>query len=135
MNPYYRIKRKIEDAYWDFRKRCQRFKQGYSWEDVWNMDIWFMDTVKPMLIHLKDNGATYPMEFNNRDEWCAVLDEMISCLELMDEINVIHSLGFVEDNFWERMTNKDHDNVDEIMNNNKNRFFELFSKYFYALWD
>lgn len=135
MNPYYRIKWIIKEAWWNFRKRCQRFKRGYAYVDVWDMDQWFIEIAKPMLIHLRTHGNSFPMQFNDRDEWCAVLDEMIKCLEFMDEDSVLHFLGFVEDNYWERMTIEDHKHVREIMFENKNKFFELFSKYFYNLWD
>ena len=114
MNPYNRIKWFVKDTYRDLRKRCQRFKRGYAWSDVWDMDQWFIEMIRPMLIHLRDNGISYPMEFNSRDEWCTVLDEMINCLEFMDECNMLTL---------------------EIVQSNKNRFFELFSMYFYNLWD
>ena len=135
MNLYYKIKWEIKDAWWNFRKRCQRFKRGYAYSDVWDMDQWFMDTIKQMLIHLKEHGCGYPMEFNDRDEWCAILDEMINCLTLMDRYKVEESLGFVGIEGWRRMKHEDHVRIYEIMMKNKNRFFELFNKHFYELWD
>lgn len=135
MNLYYQIIGIIETAWDNFRIRCQRFKRGYAWLDVWNMDHWFMSKIKPMLIHLRIHGDSFPMEFNNRDEWCAVLDEMINCVEMMNEDKVYAFLGFVEIEDYLRMTDADIKRVGEIMINNKNRFFELFSKYFYNLWD
>ena len=135
MNLYYKIKWLIKDTYWDLRKRCQRFKRGYSWGDVWDMDIWFIETIKPMLIHLSTHGDSYPCEFKSRDEWCAILDEMIDCIELMDEDNVYAFLGFCEIDDYKRMTHEDIVHAHEIRMNNKNRFFELFSKHFYDLWD
>jgi hypothetical protein len=135
VNLYYRLKWKIKDSWWHFRKRCQRFKRGYAYVDVWDMDQWFMEIVKPMLIHLRTHGNSFPFGFNNRDEWCSVLDEMINCLDFMNEDSVLHFLGFVEVDYWKRMNNEDRKHVSEIMNNNKNRFFELFNKYFYDLWD
>ena len=135
MNLYYKIKWKIKDAYWDFRKRCQRFKRGYSWGDVWDMDCWFVEVVKPMLIHLRTHGETFPTEFNNRDEWCAGRDEMIAGLEFMEEDKVYAFLGFIEcDDYW-HMTAEDIKAAYAMRENNKNRFFELFSKHFYDLWD
>lgn len=135
MNPYYRIKRWLEDTRYNLKGRIQRFKRGYAYGDVWDMDQWFMRTVKPMLIHLRTHGMSYPCEFNDYDEWGAVLDEMIKCLEFMDEDSILHFLGFVEDDYYKRMTIEDYKHVGEIMFENKNKFFELFSKYFYNLWD
>lgn len=135
MKLYSKLKWAIKDSWWNFRKRCQRFKRGYAYVDVWDMDQWFIEMAKPMIIHLRTHGNSFPMEFNNRDEWCAVLDEMIYCLDFMEEDNVLHFLGFVEVDYWKRMKHEDSKRVGEIMMNNKNRFFELFSKYFYNLWD
>ena len=126
----------IQNALNDFRRRCQRFRRGYSWSDVWNMYDWFMRTVKPMLLHLYYNHAGVPMEFeNNPDAWKEVLNEMITCLEMMDKDNVYAFLGFCELDDYKRMTKEDRENVYRVMEENKNRFFELFSKYFYDLWD
>ena len=132
MKLYYRI----QNALNDFRRRCQRFRRGYTWSDVWNMYDWFMRTVKPMLLHLYHNHAGVPMEFeNNPDGWKEVLNEMINCLEMMDEDNAYAFLGFCELDDYNRMTKEDRENVYRIMEENKNKFFELFSKYFYSLWD
>lgn len=140
MNLYYKIKWKIKDAYWGFRKRCQRFKRGYSWGDVWDMDIWFMETIKPMLIHLRDYGIGCPAELYNEEDdsgeaWKKVLTEMIDCLEFMDEDKVYERLGFGDLDSRHRIAIEDIKTVYNIRENNKNRFFELFSKHFYDLWD
>lgn len=140
MNLYYRLKWKIKDSWWHFRKRCQRFKRGYAYVDVWDMDQWFMEIVKPMLIHLRDNGIGCPAEFYNEEDdgdeaWKNVLTEMIDCLDFMDEDKVYTFLGFSQyEDCW-RMTREDIQKVYEIRESNKNRFFELFSKHFYDLWD
>ena len=135
MNLYYKIKWKITDSWWNFRRSCQRFKRGYAYSDVWDMDFWFLNTIKPMLIHLKEHGESCPIEFNDRDEWCAILDEMINCLTLMDRDKANESLGFGGIEGWKRMESEDHHKSYEIMIKNKNRFFELFNKHFYDLWD
>lgn len=136
MNLYYRIKNTISDFWYDFRCRCQRFKRGWACGDVWDMDVWFMRTVKPMLLHLYHNHTGTPMEFeDNPDGWKEVLNEMITCLELMDEKDVHAFLGFCEIEDYKRMTKEDRESVYMIMKESKNRFFELFSKYFYDLWD
>ena len=38
MNIYYHIKNAITNAWYDFRSRCQRFKRGWAYEDVWDID-------------------------------------------------------------------------------------------------
>ena len=136
MNPYHRIKNTISDFWYDFRCRCQRFKRGWAYSDVWDMDVWFMHTVKPMLTHLKDHGIGIPGELcigedGNRIYWENTLTEMISCLELMDEDNAEKYLGISDNNRSVESYKKVHD----LMEENKNRFFELFSKYYFDLWD
>lgn len=133
MKLYYRI----QNALYDFRRRYQRSKRGYSYGDVWNMYDWFMRTAKPMLIHLRDYGIGIPNELyiegdNERTNWENVLTEMINCLDMMDEYKVYEHLGFDD---YKHMTKEDYEKCYGIMEENKNRFFELFSKYFYSLWD
>lgn len=125
---------RIQNALDNLRARYQRSKRGYSYGDVWNMDVWFIKTIKPMLIHLKDEGMGYPGEFKDRSEWEAVLDEMINCLDFMDEDYCIKSLGFDD---CKRTTRNDWDRIciATMMEGSKSRFFELFSKYFYDFWD
>lgn len=135
MRPVFEIKWKLQDAYWHFRKRCQRFKRGYAYVDVWDMDQWFIEMAKPMLVHLRTHGNSFPMEFNSRDEWCAILDEMIKCIDFMDEDSVKSFIGFPGIDGWKRMTHEDDLQAGKMMVENKNRFFELFSKHFYDLWD
>lgn len=138
MRLYYRIKSAIRDAYWDFRRRCQRFKRGYAYGDVWDMDFWFITTVKPMLIHLRDHGIGVPNELyvdedgNERAKWEEVLTEMIHCLDMMDEYSVRRGLDLW---YGKSLTTADYQRISNTMEGNKNRFFELFNKYFYNLWD
>ena len=136
MRLYYRIKNKLIYDVDSLRARCQRFKRGYSYGDIWDMDYWFMRTAKPMLIHLRDHGIGIPGEFcigddANRIYWENTLTEMISCLELMSEDNAEKYLGIENNDF----SVEDYNNKWALMEENKNRFFELFSKYFYNLWD
>lgn len=137
MNLYYKIKNKLIYDVDSLLARIQRFKRGYSYGDIWDMDYWFMRTVKPMLTHLRDYGIGVPNDLylqdadNERIIWENTLTEMISCLELMDEDNAEKYLG-IADNDWSVESYK---KVTNLMEESKNRFFELFSKHFYSLWD
>lgn len=141
MKLYYKLKNKIIYDVDSLKARCQRFKRGYSYGDVWDMDFWFIRIVKPMLTHLRDHGIGVPNELylqdadNERIIWENTLTEMISCLELMDEDNVYKLLGYKDDDWQSRLSPKDYEAVYQVMEENKNRFFELFSKHFYSLWD
>lgn len=137
MRLYYKIKNKLLYDVDCLRARLQRFKRGYSYGDVWDMDCWFKRMAKPMLIHLRDNGCGIPFDLylegeeNERAAWEAVLTEMIECLELMDEDNVEKYLGIADDDY----SVESYQKVNNLMDEKKNRFFELFSKYFFSLWD
>ena len=131
-----RIKNKIVYGLDDLRGRLQRFKRGWSYGDAKDLDFWFMDNVKPMLIYLRDHGMGVPNELyvegeNERINWENILTEMISCIELMDEDNAAKHLGISDDDCTLISCKK----IGNCMEENKNRFFELFSKWFYSLWD
>lgn len=133
-----RIKFFIREKIFNFRVRYQRFKRGWSYSDVWDIDAWFMDVIKPMLIHLRDHGVGIPLSLyeegveDERAAWEAILTEMIECLDCMEEDAVLKKLELYECTSWKK---EDYEAVTNMMENNKNRFFELFSKYFYSLWD
>jgi hypothetical protein len=137
MNLYYKIKNAISDLRYDLRVRCQRFKRGYSWSDVWNMDCWFKNMAKPMLTHLRDHGIGVPWELykegaeNEREAWEEILTEMANCLTLMDEDEAEKYLGIADDDY----SFESYQKVRDLMDENKDRFSELFGKYFYNLWD
>ena len=127
-----RLRYKIDEL----RNRIQRFKRGYAYRDVWEMYDWFIKTAKPMLVHLRNHHCGVPMEFeNNEDGWDDILDEMIRCLDMMDEENVYDHFGFGSWGYWKKMNKEDYENIYRTMEENKNCFFELFSKYFYDMWD
>lgn len=138
MNLYWKIKNKLIYDHDCLRARWQRFKRGYSYGDVWDMDFWFMRTVKPMLSHLRDHGIGIPNELylqdadNERIVWENTLTEMIDCLELMNEDGAAKHLGIENKERW---SFEDYNKRWKLMEENKNRFFELFSKYYFSLWD
>lgn len=137
MRLFNRLKYKLIYSIDSLNARCQRFKRGYSYGDVWDMDCWFMRTAKPMLIHLRDYGIGIPNDLylegeeNERAAWEAVLTEMVECLDLMDEGNAEKYLGIADDDWSVESYKK----VTDFMYEKKDRFFELFCKHFYSLWD
>lgn len=137
MNVYYKIKNALFYNVDCLRARWQRFLRGYSYGDIWDMDFWFKRTVKPMLIHLRDYGLSAPNDLylqgveNEREAWEAVLTEMVECLKLMDEDEAKKHLGIADNDH----SYKSYKQIRDFMCEKKDRFFELFSKYFYSLWD
>jgi len=128
--PFCRARRFFRDHWWDFRERCQRFQRGYSRSDVWDLDHWFISTLKPMLELMLKTHNSYPNGITN-EEWEAILQEMIDCLTLMDEDTAQEHLGIT----FENWTVEKHQRTADTMEENKKRFFELFEKWFYNLWD
>lgn len=137
MKLYWKIKNALFYNVDCLRARWQRFLRGYSYGDIWDMDFWFKRTVKPMLIHLRDYGIGVPNDLylqgaeNEREAWEAVLTEMIECLNFMDEDNVQKHLGIANNDY----SYKSYTKINDFMEEKKNRFFELFSKHFFSLWD
>lgn len=128
--PYHRIRGSFHKHCFDLQGRCQRFRRGYARSDVWNLDHWFIATLKPMLDDLLEHHHGYPSEITDQ-EWEAILREMIHCLTLMDEDAAQAYLG-ITDEGW---SPEKHLCISAAMEENKHRFFELFEKWFYALWD
>lgn len=136
MKLFRRIKIKLMYTFDNLHARCQRFLRGYSYGDARDIDIWFMQTIKPMLIFLRDTGCGVPNDLyvdgeNERINWENVLTEMVECLTLMNEDEAQKYLGIADDDYSVESYNK----VNDFMEEKKNRFFELFSKHFYSLWD
>ena len=131
------IKNKLIYDFDSLRARCQRFKRGYSYGDVWDMDFWFMRNVKPMLIHMRDHGIGVPWDLYNHEaenariDWENILTEMVECLDLMDEDAAREYLCLTDDDH----SIESYKKVNDFMDAKKDRFFELFSKHFYSLWD
>lgn len=122
--PFYVIRNKWKV----FKYKCQRFKKGYADNDAFDICHWFIDTVKPMLVQFRTEYWICPLNMSLSD-WDSILSEMIDCLDLMNEDNAKVVAG-VERYYDE----SDFEIVDKIMEENKRRFFELFSKYFYNFW-
>lgn len=107
----------------------QRAFRGFAYQDIYSFNKSFITRNITLLKQFKKRKDNTPWDLT-RDEWDAVLDHLIYYLEMMDEENVIKVLkkGMPED------CNPSLASVSEIMNRNKEDFFELFSKYFYDLW-
>ena len=92
--------------------------------------------MKPILTYYRDHrtGTPFVLEdeniiFNNEEHtarneafYDSILNKMLDLLEKMDETNYDYK-------------ELDLKEIYEKQEEAKNKFFELFSKYFYALWD
>ena len=109
-------------------------KHGYSPVAQWETFSWFITVMREILINYRDNRMGTPVvipdyniddlisENKNIEIYNSLLDEMITLLDQMDENNSAYNDLSLEE-------------MHSAMDSAKNKFFELFSKYFYTLWD
>lgn len=109
-------------------------KHGYSPVAQWETFEWFIAVMREILINYRDNRMGTPVvipdyniddlisENKNIEIYNNILNEMIELLDKMDECNSTYNDVSLEE-------------MHSAMNTAKDKFFELFSKYFYILWD
>ena len=130
--PFWRLKRWFKDTYWNVRYGFQRMFRGYDVVDTFETFAKFIERYTKILTEYRKKHWGVPMEFENSGEdWDKVIDEMLYHLRYMDEETVTDELEKGVPDEW----SADGRIVYEIMDKHKNAFFELFSKYFYDLWD
>ena len=109
-------------------------KHGYSPVAQWETFSWFISVMREILVNYRDNRMGTPVvipgyhtddsisENKNIEIYNNILNEMIELLDKMDECNSTYNDVSLEE-------------MHSAMDSAKNKFFELFSKYFYTLWD
>ena len=115
-------------------------KNGYDEYACWETFDWFIVNMRKILKQYKEGHCAYPVIIDNypctsyptKEEkalkkannklWDSIIDKMINLLDKMDENNPIYN-------------NMDVLKQRKLQNKAKKEFFELFSKYFYYLWD
>ena len=109
-------------------------KHGYSPVAQWETFGWFITVMREILVNYRDNRMGTPVvipdyniddlisENKNIEIYNNILNEMIELLDKMDESNSTYNGVSLEE-------------MHSAMDSAKNKFFELFSKYFYTLWD
>ena len=128
--PFYRIRNILRDAYYNLKYRCQRFIRGYADEDIWNIDSWFLESMKKILPEYLKRNNGHPISVNE-DEWHEILVTMKGLLYEMDEDELCKQTYNRE--LYEIPSEAAREIIKEA-ENNKEEFFRLFSKYFNYLW-
>ena len=155
------IKFKIREMKSNLCKRWQRFKHGYSQSDIYNMCDWFLEIIPNMLIELRDNRHGSPAKLGwgedghekydgaCHDEWTMILNQMILLFKDADPETCTYHNKYEEeyynvltlpkeDAYREKVWKSYYDEeikIDAYREQCKNEAFELFSKYFFDLWD
>lgn len=128
--PFYRASRIIKDAYWNIRYGFQRMFKGYDSVDCFDTFEKFIERYTKILTEFKKHNHSYPLGMTE-EEWLNIIDEMIYHLHYMNEDNVDKELKKYVPEGWIPCCKTSG----KIMDKHKEKFFELFSKYFYNLWD
>ena len=128
--PFYRVRHKIKDVYWEIRYGFQRMFKGYDSVDTFETFAKFIERYTKILTEYRKKHVGYVLGMEN-EEWEAIIDEMLYHLKYMDEETVTEELERDVPDDWVAS----HKTVNPILEKHKNAFFELFSKYFYDLWD
>ena len=127
--PFYKGRRVLKDLFYECKYAFQRLVDGYDCRDVFNVDVGFITRYKKILENFKKYNNGYPSNMTY-EEWIDIIDRMLYHLQFMDSCFVEDELyKFVGDGFF-----LVDDTVHKIVEEHKNKFFELFSKYFYSLW-
>lgn len=137
----------------------QRGKRGYSDNDVWDLDYWFLNVIVPMLKQLNKSNISYPANLT-MEEWHKILNKMIFYFTEANEETSSKQNEYdkaFRDILWnngklvdpDNMTKEEKINYNNIKhkyfqrekeldlyrNKKKQQAFTLFSKYFWHLWD
>lgn len=105
-------------------------RHGYPPQATWEIYEWHRRVMLETLSEFRKNFHGYPCLFDNEDaspeeqydRWGAIIDEMCEYLDDMNEDNYDLSIENFEKSDLAREKAKD-------------KFFELFSKYYFYLWD
>lgn len=130
VHPFRRLKWHIRDIYWEARYGFQRMFKGYDSVDTFEIFSKFIDRYTKILTRYRNNHWGYPGSME-AEEWDDIVDEMLYHLHYMDEEAVTEELERDVPADWSASPKI----VSEILDKHKDAFFELFSKYFYHLWD
>lgn len=126
----FKIKIKIRSAAYAIKYFFQRGFRGYDDRAWFDIDYWFMETMAKLLRKMAKDGSGFPLEFKERNEWVAILNRMAAYLDKMnyeEEFDKCYNETDDVTKAWEM--------ADTIINERKEKFFKLFSDYFYNLWD
>lgn len=114
---------------WDIQYAIERALYGYESIAVFDLDSTFTERYLEILKQFKE-GCSYPAEMTY-EEWQANIDIMIGFLKIMQENDFAYAKKLSNDSYdWEAMRQ-----FKAKKEQAKNEFFELFSLFFFDLWD
>ena len=157
-NKHCSLRWKIKNLIWELKYAWQRAWYGYDCMDWIEMSVCFTERYKALLKEYKENHCglfnvpeEYKDDFNkfhfDEVETDVIIDTMIYHLEMMNEDHVEkvlygkniddYSLDRFEEfeKYLKNKTIEKNKRIYSVMKQNKDAFMELFSLFFYDLWD
>ena len=122
-----------------FLQKHYLHKHGYDIAARWDTDLWFISTIRDVLTEYLNHHTGCPCLDETiptdkwHEEWEKVIERMIELLDMMDSYNPIYEIDYTNET-TEATWRKEKEDY-EKMNSAKDEFFQLFSKWFYYLWD
>lgn len=154
---------RIEDFKNKIKWTIQRARRGYSDDDVWNIDSWFLEIMPKMLKQFRDTSQSAPFlpkttDETRHEEWKNIIGRMIFLLQEMNEDTCSFENVYKEAYFkaveeansfttegwkaWKAKYAKLSNDYyrqealkDIYIRLKKEEFFDMFCRYFYDLWD
>ena len=120
--------RKLKDIPIFLKRVVYTLRHGYPPQATWEIYEWHRRVMLETLSEFRKNLNGYPVLDENASpeeqyaKWGAIIDEMCNYLDAMAEDNYDLSIENLEKSDLARKEAKD-------------KFFELFSKYYFHLWD
>ena len=121
---------KLKDVPIFLKRVVYTLRHGYPPQATWEIYEWHRCVMLETLSEFRKNLNGYPASYDDEDsspeeqydKWGAIIDEMCNYLDAMGEDSYDYSIENFKKNDLARTEAKD-------------KFFALFSKYYFYLWD
>lgn len=124
---------KIREKLNKLKMQKQRAKKGFCVEDTWSVYDWFLNTAPKILTELNKNRMGHPTDMTDK-EWGDIIDRMIFCFTEANDYTCSQTNSIDYDKNKDKWCEREIEIVD-YRDKMKNEGLELFSKYFWNLWD
>jgi len=112
---------RLKELKWELKYAWQRVWRGYDDTDVFGFNDSFLEKIILILEDFNKTKISYPADLTF-EEWGNILNQMIEYFKNSSE-------DYTDDKFDDLKEQYD------FMQENLNKGMELFTKWFYALWD
>lgn len=121
-----------------------RGKRGWAPMDTWSLDAYLAEVIRDSVTHLRNTACGHPSDLSSMDEWHEILDKIAwsfdFAVKVIDcDIHYFEKDGFESEERYEEVKEsvsracRGHVATEEEIAKYKEGF-ELFQKYFMALW-